>query len=154
MVRNIPGGSRASRSPVQSQVASEVADLLQAVTHRLRREARAVLGPEGVTPAQVRALRTIARLRAPTRMSELADELQIARRSATSLVDELAARGFVVRGHDPVDGRVVTVEVTEAGHALLTELADRRRRTTAGMLGALSDSELRTLRDLLGRVVG
>lgn len=134
-------------------VATEVADLLQAVAHRLRREARVGLDSVGVTWAQARALRTLARREGPTRMSELADALHIARRSATSVVDELEGRGLVRRGTDPHDRRAVTVEVTGAGQQVLAEARDRRRAATIGMLGRLSAAELRTLRDLLARVV-
>lgn len=136
-----------------SDVTTEVADLLQAVAHRLRREARGGRRATPATWAQMRALRALARRVGPTRMSELADALHIARRSATSVVDELEQRGLVVRGRDPHDRRAVTVEVTRAGQQLLAEARDRRRAATAGMLGSLTDAELRTLRDLLARIV-
>ncbi len=86
-------------------------------------------------------------------MSDLADELHIARRSATSLVDDLEFRGFARRGRDPGDRRAVTVEVTAAGRRSVTEAGERRRRATVGMLGALSEADLRTLRDILDRLV-
>jgi DNA-binding MarR family transcriptional regulator len=149
MPRKIPDVSTGT-----SDVSSEVADLLQAVTHRLRREARHEAGSNAVTWAQMRALRALDRMSGPTRMSGLADELNIARRSATSLVDELEARQLVARGHDPVDRRVVTVEVTPVGRRLLADLGARRREAAVGLLGGLSPEQLRTLRDLLARVVG
>jgi DNA-binding MarR family transcriptional regulator len=144
-IPDVPGGT--------SDVASEVADLLQAVTHRLRRAARQEMGSNEVTWAQMRALRALDRMGESTRMSGLADELNIARRSATSLVDELESRRLVRRGHDPHDRRAVTVTVTPAGRRLVADLSDRRRRAAVGLLGELSAEELRTLRDLLARVV-
>jgi DNA-binding MarR family transcriptional regulator len=135
------------------ELAPQVADLLHAVTHRLHREARAGRSADDPTWSQLRALRALGRLPVPARMSDLADELHIARRSATSLVDDLERRGLVVRGHDPADRRAVTVDVTAAGRRLVAEAGARRRRSAVGMLGALSETELRTLRDLLGRIV-
>ncbi len=152
MVRKIPERSRATADGA-SDVASEVADLLQGITHLMRREARHELGSDSVTWAQMRALRVLDRMGEPARMSELADELNIARRSATSLVDELVARGLVVRGHDPLDRRAVTVAVTPAGRGRVVELSARRRRAAVGLLSGLSDEELGALRDLLRRVV-
>lgn len=149
MVHDILGG----RHPSPSDLASQVADLLQAVTHRLRRESRADLGARGVTMAHMRALRVLARTPTAPRMSELADALGIARRSATSVVDELEARHLVDRTHDPADRRAVTISMTAAGRDLVDEVGERRRRTTVGMLGVLSDAELTTLRDLLGRIL-
>ena len=135
------------------ELAPQVADLLHAVTHRLRREARDSLGPDDPTWTQLRALRALGRLPVPARMSDLADELHIARRSATSLVDDLESRGLVARGRDPVDRRAVTVVVTADGRRMVAELGERRRRAAVGMLGALPETDLRTLRDLLDRIV-
>jgi len=68
-------------------------------------------------------------------------------------VDAREARQLVARGRDPLDRRGVTVEVTTTGHDLLAAVRDRRRHTTIGMLGRLSEEELRTLGELLGRIV-
>jgi DNA-binding MarR family transcriptional regulator len=149
MARKIPHVSDDTRM----DTASEVADLLQAVTHRLRREARHELGSNEITWAQMRALRVLARIATPTRMSDLADELNIARRSTTSVVDQLEAKGLVVRVDDAADRRAVMVEVTSAGQRLVDDLSQRRRQAAVGLLGELSGAELRALRDLLARVV-
>ena len=148
MVRDIPEVP----DDTPHELAPQVADLLHTVTHRLRREARNLLGPDDPTWTQLRALRALARLPVPARMSDLADELHIARRSATSLVDDLEARGLVARGRDAIDRRAVTVVVTAHGRGLVADVGERRRRATVGMLGALPESDLRTLRDLLGRI--
>lgn len=149
MARNIP----AVPGDTPAELAPQVADLLHAVTHRLRREARDSLGPDDATWTQMRALRALGRLPVPARMSDLANELHIARRSATSLVDDLESRRLVARGRDPIDRRAVTVVVTADGRRLVAEAGERRRRATVGMLGALPEADLRTLRDLLGRIV-
>jgi DNA-binding MarR family transcriptional regulator len=85
-------------------------------------------------------------------MSELAERLRIARRSATSLVDELVERGLVERLPDPVDRRAVTVAVTPAGGALLDRLVQRRRQAAGDLTSALDGRELEVLRDLLRRL--
>jgi len=131
---------------------AEVADLIAGVGRRIRRAASHELEPLGVTWGQVRALRMLARGGEPVRMSELADQLRIARRSATSVVDELAERGLVVRSSDPNDRRAVTVDVTPAGWSLLDELAQRRRAAAADITSSLTPAELVTLRDLLRRL--
>jgi DNA-binding MarR family transcriptional regulator len=132
-------------------VAGEVADLVHAVAHLMRRRASRDLEPLGVTWAQVRALRVVER-HAPVRMSDLADHLRIARRSATSVVDELAERGLVVRTAEPGDRRAVTVEPTEHGRAVLDEVSRRRRDAIVQAASALDDAELRTLHSLLQRL--
>lgn len=131
---------------------AEVADLIASVGRRIRRAASHDLEPLGVTWGQVRALRTLGRCAGPVRMSELADRLRIARRSATSVVDELVERGLVERAADPADRRAVTVDVTPAGRALLDQLVDRRRAAAADLTSTLSPAELTTLRELLSRI--
>jgi DNA-binding MarR family transcriptional regulator len=140
------------RSIPDPAVSAEIADLLYRVTHRMRRASEPVLEPLGLTWAQLRALRTLARSGPPLRMSELAERLRIARRSATSLVDELVERGLVERLPDPADRRAVTVAVTPAGGALLDRLVQRRREAAGDLTSALDGRELRVLRDLLRRL--
>ena len=120
---------------------------------RIRRATNHDLEPLGVTWGQVRALRTLGRCDGPVRMSELADRLRIARRSATSVVDELVERGLVERAADPADRRAVTVAVTPAGRRVARRSSSTRRRAAAADLtSSLTPAELATLRDLLTRI--
>jgi DNA-binding MarR family transcriptional regulator len=137
----------------RADASAEIADLVAAVSRRIRNDAKGDLGPLGVTWAQVRALRTLARAADPVRMSDLAARLDIARRSATSVVDELAERGLVERRDDPVDRRTVAVVVTERGVRLLEKWQGRRRAAALAITAGLSTSELETLQDLLARLV-
>lgn len=132
----------------------EVADLLHTTTRRIRHAFHHDLEPMGITPGQWRALRTVAWFGDPVRMSDLADRLGIARRSATSVVEELVAQGLLARGDDPGDRRSVVVEPTPDGRRVLEEVRERRRRTTAQALTGLSNDELAMLADLLRRIGG
>ena len=119
------------------------------MTRRIRRDARSALGPLGVTPAQTRALRTVARADGPVRMSALADQLGIARRSTTDIVGELVERALVARVADPCDRRGVAVELTGEGRALLDRLTAGRRAATESLLAGLTPAERDRLADLL-----
>ena len=136
----------------RAEISAEIADLMAAVSRRIRIDANRDLGPLGVTWAQVRALRTLARAATPMRMSELATRLEIARRSATSVVDELVDRGLVERRDDPADRRAVDVVVTQQGVRLLEQLRARRRAAASALTAGLSSSELTTLHGLLARL--
>ena len=133
-------------------VAEEVVDLLHAVNRRIRAAAGDDLQPLGVSPAQARALRVVGRAEPPLRMSELAERLGIARRSATSVVDDLAAAGLVDRRRDPDDGRAVVVAPSPAGRALLAGLRSRRRAAGAALVAGLPSGDRAVLRDLLRRL--
>jgi DNA-binding MarR family transcriptional regulator len=141
-----------SRPERRVETAAEVADLVGATARRIRIAANRDLGPRGVTWSQVRALRTLAGCDGPVRMSDLAERLGIARRSTTSVVDELVDRGLVERFANPGDRRAVEVAVTPAGHRLLDDLRARRRTAASELTAALSTAELATLRDLLSRL--
>lgn len=135
-------------------IGADLADLITDAARRIRIDASHELAAHGVTWAQVRALRACSRSPEPMRMSDLAGRLGIARRSATSVVDELEARGLVARGDDPGDRRATTVSVTSAGDALLAEVR-LLRRVAADRLTAAADlttADVATLARLLGRL--
>jgi DNA-binding MarR family transcriptional regulator len=133
-------------------VDAEIVDLLESVSRRVRWAAHRELEPLGLTPGLARALRVIGRSPDPLRMSDVADHLRIARRSATSVIDELAERGLICRCADPADRRAVTVDLTDAGRTLLAELRTRRRAAGTQIVAALPQPELLQLRDLLRRI--
>ncbi len=138
--------------PTSIPVELEVADLIHSVNRRIRHATYQNLDPLGVTPAQARALRVLHRAGGRIQMSELADRLRIARRSATSVVDELAARGLVERATDPLDRRAVVVAPTAEGVALLAHLTRRRHGAARRVLAPLSADQVTALRDLLRQV--
>lgn len=139
-----------SRIPVEL----EVADLIHAANRRIRTATYQDLDPLDVTPAQARALRVLHRAGGRMQMSELADRLRIARRSATSVVDELVGRGLVARHDVPSDRRAVVITPTTTGSELLAELTGRRLAAARGVLAALGEHDLATLRDLLRQLDG
>lgn len=142
MARNIPD---------RTELEADVVDLVHHLARTLRRSARDVLDPLGVTWAQVRALRTIVAGPPPLRMGILAERLDVVPRSATSVVDELEDKGLATRTRDPADRRAVAVEATDAGRALLARLGDQRRDVASQTLAELTDADLDALRALLGR---
>ena len=123
------------------------------VARRLREMSQETLAPWDITPAHLRALRTLKR-RGTMRLSELSDHLHIAPRSATEVVDALESRGLVRRLADPGDRRATLVEVTEQGAGLLETIRAARGTEAERVFGRLSPADradlariLRKLRD-------
>lgn len=135
-----------------SDIPGEVADLLHSVNRRIRRATHDALAPLGITPAQARALRALTRHDGPLRMSDVADRLRIARRSATTVVDDLADRGLLARDRDPTDRRVVAVAVTADGARLARDLDRRRREAAVRLTDRLAPDDLARLAELLRRL--
>lgn len=129
-------------------------DLVMALARRVRRAHLDALSAWHVTPSQSRALRVIALDDDGVRPSALADQLRIAPRSATDVVDTLEERGWVRRTPDPTDRRATTLTLTEAGHELVAAIDDVRSRASEQVLDVLSAAQRRTLHEILSVVVG
>ena len=130
-----------------------LSELLMHAARAQRRRWRELLEPWDLTPSQSRALRVLGD-RDATRVSDLADALRIAPRSATEVADGLEARGLVERAPDPADRRAVLLRLTDAGRAIRDEVTAARAvdaRTFFGRLGAEDRAALaRLLRELAG----
>jgi DNA-binding MarR family transcriptional regulator len=123
------------------------------VARRLREMSQETLAPWEITPAHLRALRTLKR-RGTIRLSELSEHLHIAPRSTTEVVDALESRGLVRRRADPGDRRATLVEVTEPGVAILDAVRAVRGTEAERVFSRLSPADradlariLRKLRD-------
>lgn len=116
---------------------------------RVRAGVAAELRPLGLTFAQARMLRMIARTKPAPRIGDLATRLEIAPRSATGMVDTLERAGLVTRVPAPDDRRSVLVELTEAGHALVDDMARARRAGAEEAFGRLTRGQQEQLLALL-----
>ena len=122
-----------------------------AVARQLRVGSAETLAPWGISPAHLRALRTLAR-HGTMRLSELSDHLQIAPRTATEVVDALQARDLVRRRTDPGDRRATLVEVTGHGASVLADIRATRGPEAGRIFGRLSPAERAELARILGRL--
>src|SRR5471032_2873064 len=73
--------------------------------------------------------------------------------SLTRLVDQMVKRGFVTRGRDEADRRVVRLTLTPRGRKLVEVLAPKVMQFWNGLLGGFSHAEVDTLIALLTRLV-
>lgn len=69
----------------------------------------------------------------------------------TRLLDRLHERGLIERERPDDNRRTIHIGITQAGLALLADLADKVRECHLRQLGHLDLDELRTLTDLLGK---
>ncbi|WP_406203643.1 MarR family transcriptional regulator [Kitasatospora sp. NBC_01560] len=151
-----PGPSADEGAATPQDTAAELADAMTRAIKRIRRLTSERLEPYGITPAQGRALRTLAH--APgcelpdraMRLSDLADRLHIAPRSATTVVDALEEAGLVERTPDPADRRAVRIVLTPAGHSAVERIGLVRYEVAQEYFGPVSPAEqdalLRALR--------
>ena len=74
--------------------------------------------------------------------SELARKLAIPKSQMTHLLDELEARGVVVRHHDLQDRRVTNIELSGHGQEIFEEYRGRLKDVMRQKLSALTEQEL------------
>jgi MarR family transcriptional regulator, lower aerobic nicotinate degradation pathway regulator len=94
----------------------------------------------------------VLRDRTPT-MNELATLLELDKSSITGLVDRAQRRGLVERLPSPQDGRAVLVRLTQAGRALVTDVAASFEADVSVLLSALPRTERGALSALVSRVL-
>lgn len=132
----------------------QLADQLQQLTRRLRKAQADALSPLGLTPAQERALRVIARGDEPLRMTALAEHLGIVPRSVTTVVDALEEAGLVRREIDPANRRAILLHLTDSGEAVDADMRDARRHAAGELFAPLGADDRRTLSAILARMSG
>lgn len=128
---------------------AQLAELLHRLTKRLRRTQAEGLAPLGLTPAQERALRILARGEEPPRMTELAERLGIVPRSLTTVIDALEEAGLVRREVDPRNRRATLLLLTDRGAVVRDQMREARRRAAEELFAPLSAAE----RDELARLL-
>ena len=128
--------------------AESLGELLVRVTRGQRRRWREALAPWDLSPHHVRALRVVTD-RSGTRLSELAEALHIAPRSATEVADALQARGLVERTPDPTDRRAVVLTPTEEGRRVQAEIAAARAADNRDLFARLDADDRATLARIL-----
>jgi DNA-binding MarR family transcriptional regulator len=130
----------------------QLLELLMRAARMQRGQWREVLAPWDLNPSQARALRVIVE-HDGTRVSELAEALHIAPRSATEVADSLEERGLVERSPDPSDRRAVLLRPTEAGRKLRAEVEAARAAGMRAMFGRLPAEDRAELARILRRLV-
>ncbi|MGY1601856.1 MarR family winged helix-turn-helix transcriptional regulator [Geodermatophilus sp. SYSU D00815] len=127
-------------------------ELVLRVGRLQRHRWRAALAPWDLTPHQARALRVVGN-RDGVRLSELAEALRIAPRSATEVADGLEARGLVERTPDPRDRRAVVLRPTPEGRRVTAEVDAARAADSRELFGRLPAEDRAGLERILRAVV-
>ncbi|MCV7236793.1 MarR family transcriptional regulator [Mycolicibacterium celeriflavum] len=109
-----------------------------------------------VSLPQFRLLLVLARAGRST-SSDCAKALGVVGSSVTRLADRLHARGYLMRGGDPANRSVVTLELTDKGRDVVRRVTAYRRRELRRVLDRIDPAEraacaavLRTLHERFG----
>ena len=110
---------------------------------------RAVVERTGLPFSRIRILRRLAR--AAMTVKQIAEAATVDAPAATVAVNDLEARGLVVRRTDPDNRRCKLVSLTDAGRELVAVIDDVED-PAPDVLADMSDDELLALQDLLKRL--
>jgi DNA-binding MarR family transcriptional regulator len=89
----------------------------------------------------------------PITVSGVAEHLKVSGAFITAETNKLEARGLVAKTRDKEDGRRVLLSVTEAGRALLAELAPVQTILNDVEFGPLTRAEFRTMLRVIERLI-
>ena len=85
-------------------------------------------------------------------MRDVAQELDSALSTATTVVDRLVKRGLVRRERDEANRRVVRLGLTDEGRRLIDRLSKEQRASSAAVLATLEPEERKLYLDLLEKI--
>jgi DNA-binding MarR family transcriptional regulator len=131
--------------------AGVLSELLMRAARAQRSRWRDLLSPWDLAPSQARALRVLCD-RHEARMSDLAEALRIAPRSATEVADGLEARGLVERATDPRDRRAVILRPTAAGRQISHDVDAARAADAQTFFSRLSAQDRAQLTRILRKL--
>jgi DNA-binding MarR family transcriptional regulator len=104
----------------------------------------------GYTDFTLAQARIVARIGPDgTRLSDLAEQAQVAKQTATVLVDRLERAGYVERTADPTDGRARLVRIAPRGEEVVPIARAEEARIEAEWTHHLGERRMRHLREAL-----
>lgn len=123
----------------------ELAAALVGVQRLIRRRLRSQMTVPRLRGAEVELLRLVE-ARPGIGISEAARELCLASNSVSTLVNQLARDGYLVRETDPADRRAARLLLTAAAEARLSDWRERRAALVRGQVARLDEADRDALR--------
>ena len=128
--------------------AEDLSTALVVVQRLIRRRLRRGAGSPRLRGAEVELLRLVAS-RPGIGVSDAAKELYLAGNSVSTLVNQLARDGYLVRETDPADRRAARLLPTEAAEARLRDWGKRRTALVRRHVALLDDEDRKALQAAL-----
>lgn len=119
--------------------------LLKLAANEARLRFEAALRPMQLTPGQYVIMNFLRRM-SPVSAADLARVARVTPQAINELVPQLERKGVLSRQEDAANRRILRIELTDAGKALLAACDAEAVRVEAELFGALPPEELAALR--------
>ena len=126
------------------QLIHEIVELQEKLGEIIGQNHPSVLIASGLTIAQLKSLFLITS-KGSTNFKKLAEALAVTSSNVTGLVDRLVELGLVSRAESPEDRRMMILQATDKGRALLSNFKERGLKHMTQILTLLSLEELTAL---------
>ncbi len=138
--------------PDKAQVISEIMDNIRRVFQVVNDHSKKAKRETGITGPQLWAIKVIGEL-SPVRVSDLASRMYLNPSTVVGILDRLESRGLVRRNRSDEDRRVVRVQLTDGGRALLLRAPEVASGLLVSGLETLTFEELQNIEAGLDRLV-
>jgi DNA-binding MarR family transcriptional regulator len=130
---------------------SETVQSLRRIVKTLEDYSQQVSGEFGITGPQLWALKTISE-HDVLPLGQLSKKMYLHPSTVTGVVDRLESKGYVARGRDATDRRIVTVSLTAAGRALVKKAPSPVQGKMIDGLRKLKRDELHVIHESLRKL--
>lgn len=128
----------------KSRLVQEVVELQREVGRIIGQHVPSIWIDSGLTITQLRSLFLIVN-KGSTNFRKLAGALRVTPSNVTGIVDRLEEQGLVSRTQNPEDRREMTLQATDKGKALVSNLKEAEIKQMTQILSLLSLEELSAL---------
>ncbi len=130
---------------------AEIVDNLRRVFQVVNEQSKRAAKKTGITGPQLWAIKTIAQ-EAPITVSDIARRMYLHPATVVGILDRLENQGLAARVRSTEDRRVVKVELTSRGHALVRKSPEVAQGLLVAGLEKLSTEKLRNIAEALDQM--
>lgn len=128
----------------KSELVQEIVELERQIGRIIGQHAHILWIDSGLTPTQLRTLFLIVN-KGSTNFRKLAEALEVTPANVTGIVDRLVGQRLVSRTENPEDRREMTLQATDKGQAIVSNLKEVGIKHMTQILSVLSVEELSAL---------
>ena len=134
-----------------SEFSDRVAELMPVISREFLKQQTTEFLKTKITMPQFIVLEILSH-HGESKMTDLANLLDVTTAAMTGIVDRLVRDGYAARGHDEDDRRIVKIKLTQKGEKIVKSMVENRKRIMIKMFSGISQEEREQYLSILTRV--